>query len=211
MSNISAKLSNDYEKKKLLDHLVSTISGENFLSTEGLGNEVPFFICPFKAEHQKEMNVLYSQLIKQLLLRDIEPLELRLYDIAMEILEERKVLPKILKQEQGIDKKELLEMLQNVLDPEKYLVPKIEKIVSNSSSKVVFLSGVGAVFPYLRSHNILNNLQSTIKHIPMIMFFPGNYQHEQATGASLDLFGALKDDNYYRAFNILAMGTYSND
>ena len=28
MSNISAKLSNDYEKKKLLDHLVSTISGK---------------------------------------------------------------------------------------------------------------------------------------------------------------------------------------
>jgi hypothetical protein len=29
------------------------------------------------------------------------------------------------------------------------------------------------------------------------MFFPGRY-----TGQSLELFGLLKDDNYYRAFNI---------
>lgn len=35
------------------------------------------------------------------------------------------------------------------------------------------------------------------------MFFPGKYTHALATGASLELFGLLHDDKYYRAFNII--------
>jgi len=42
-----------------------------------------------------------------------------------------------------------------------------------------------------------------MKECPTVMFFPGSYQHELATGASLDLFGLLTDDRYYRAYNIL--------
>ena len=68
---------------------------------------------------------------------------------------------------------------------------------------MIFLSGVGEVYPYIRSHNVLNNLQSTAKDAPTVLFFPGSYTHALATGASLDLFGRLHDDKYYRAFNIL--------
>jgi hypothetical protein len=50
---------------------------------------------------------------------------------------------------------------------------------------------------------VLNNLQSTAKDKPTVLFFPGSYTHALATGASLDLFGRLHDDKYYRAFNIL--------
>jgi hypothetical protein len=31
-------------------HLFAVISGQRFLNKQGLGNEVPFFICPFKPE-----------------------------------------------------------------------------------------------------------------------------------------------------------------
>jgi len=48
----------------------------------------------------------------------------------------------------------------------------------------------------------LNNLQSTAKEKPTVMFFPGAYTHSLESGASLDLFGRLHDDKYYRAFNI---------
>ena len=68
--------------------------------------------------------------------------------------------------------------------------------------EVLFLSGVGEVFPYIRSHNVLNNLQSTAKEKPTVMFFPGAYTHSLESGASLDLFARLHDDKYYRAFNI---------
>ena len=67
---------------------------------------------------------------------------------------------------------------------------------------VMFITGVGEVFPYIRSHTVLNNLQSTAKNKPTVMFFPGEYSQSLEEGSSLNLFGKLIDDNYYRAFNI---------
>jgi hypothetical protein len=71
---------------------------------------------------------------------------------------------------------------------------------------VMFITGVGEVFPYIRSHNVLNNLQSTATDQPTVLFFPGRYIQSLESGASLDLFGRLHDDRYYRAFNIYTIG-----
>jgi hypothetical protein len=76
---------------------------------------------------------------------------------------------------------------------------------------VLFLSGVGEVFPYIRSHNVLNNLQSTAKEKPTVLFFPGSYTFTQISGSSLDLFGRLRDDRYYRAFNIYHCETHNKE
>ena len=67
---------------------------------------------------------------------------------------------------------------------------------------VMFISGVGEVFPYIRSHNVLSNLQRAAKDKPTVMFFPGAYTYALESGTSLDLFDRLQDDKYYRAFNI---------
>jgi hypothetical protein len=77
------------------------------------------------------------------------------------------------------------------------LLPKIKQLIEESEAQVYFLTGIGLVFPFIRSHTVLNNLQSIAKDSPTITFFPGDYN-----GHTLNLFGLLKDDNYYRAFNI---------
>jgi hypothetical protein len=92
--------------------------------------------------------------------------------------------------------------LQGVLDPETHLVPTIAEKMRQQEFDVLFITGVGEVFPYIRSHTVLNNLQSTAKERPTVLFFPGEYIHSLEHGASLDLFGRLHDDKYYRAFNI---------
>jgi hypothetical protein len=67
---------------------------------------------------------------------------------------------------------------------------------------VLFLTGVGEVYPFIRSHTVLNNLQRVAKDRPTVLFFPGEYSYSPEEGASLDLFGRLRGDRYYRAFNI---------
>jgi len=183
-------------------HLFSVISGQRFLKKQGLGNEVPFFICPFKVEEAVEMDRLQKQLVNRLEQSGIRVLEINLYDLAIEILKDRDIWEQILEMEESVSKEQLKELLQGVLDPETHLVPAIATKLANSSFDVLFLSGVGEVFPYIRSHNVLNNLQSTAKEKPTVMFFPGSYTHSLESGASLDLFGRLHDDKYYRAFNI---------
>ncbi len=80
--------------------------------------------------------------------------------------------------------------------------PEIAKKIESTDHQLVFLTGIGEVFPYIRSHSILNNLQVVAKHKPTVIFFPGEYQHSLDKGATLKLFGKLGDDKYYRAFNI---------
>lgn len=183
-------------------HLFSVISGKRFLQKQGLGNEVPFFICPFKPEESVEMERLQKQLVNRLEQVGIRVLEINLYDLSVKLLKDRGIWDQILNVEKSTSKDQLKELLQGVLDPEAHLVPAVASMINTTEFDVMFLSGVGLVFPYIRSHNVLNNLQSTAKEKPTVIFFPGNYTHSLESGASLDLFGQLHDDKYYRAFNI---------
>ena len=183
-------------------HLYTVISSQRFLKNQGLGNEVPFFICPFKPKESVEVELRRRELIKHLKQKKVRVLEINLYDLSVDILKERKIWGQIIKVEKSTPKEQFKELLQGVLDPETHLVPAIADRLKNTDFEVLFLSGVGEVFPYIRSHNVLNNLQSTAKEKPTVMFFPGAYTHSPESGASLKLFEKLCDDKYYRAFNI---------
>ncbi|PKL50471.1 MAG: DUF1788 domain-containing protein [Candidatus Riflebacteria bacterium HGW-Riflebacteria-2] len=197
-------MKNNFQKSSLAErfkHLFSVISGPRFLKKQGLGNEVPFFICPYKPEESIEMTRLQGQLVNKLEQKGIRVLEINLYDLSVEILRDRGIWEQTLEREVAVSKDELKELLQGVLDTEDHLIPAIAAKMREADFDVMFLAGVGEVFPYIRSHNILNNLQSTAKDKPTLMFFPGAYTHSLESGASLNLFGMFHD-GYYRAFNI---------
>lgn len=195
----------DLEKRPVQErfqHLLDLISSERFLKKQGLNFEVPFFICPYRPEDAVEMGRMQKQLMNRLNQNGIRTLEINLYDMAISLLKRRGVWDQIISVETTTSKNQLKELLQGILDPETHLIPEITACMSQTEFDVMFITGVGEVFPYIRSHNVLNNLQSTAKDKPTIMFFPGVYTHSLEKGASLDLFGRLQDDKYYRAFNI---------
>lgn len=199
------------------EHLVNVISGERFLQMRGLNNDLPFYICEFRPSEAIDMDRLRRQLINTLGStpvdclggQGVKVLDINLYDLCIELLQARegssegsRLWDEILAVEAEVEKDSLLELLQNVLGIEEYLIPAIGDRLKQVEFDVLFLSGIGEVFPYIRSHNVLNNLQSTAKDKPTVLFFPGEYRHSLEHGASLELFGLLHDDKYYRAFNI---------
>ena len=199
------------------DHLVRVIGSERFLLMRGLNNDLPFYICEYRAGEATEMQRLQRQLINTLQNlsvpalsgRGVKVLDINLYDLCIELLKARegsaagsRLWDEILTVEADTEKDGLLELLQNVLSIKEYLIPAIAERLQQTEFDVLFLSGIGEIFPYIRSHNVLNNLQSTAKTKPTILFFPGEYRHSLEQGASLELFGLLHDDKYYRAFNI---------
>ena len=190
-------------RKERAEHLFRVITSKRFLSKQGLGNEVPFFICPFPAEAGLSMVDDRADLIARVGHSGVRVLDIDLYDLVLDLLRGRGLLGDLLDAEADMERSEFLEQLQGPLDTEKHLIPAIGEAIAANPHDVIFLSGVGEVYPYIRSHNVLNNLQSTAKVAPTVLFFPGSYTHALATGASLDLFGLLHDDKYYRAFNIL--------
>jgi hypothetical protein len=178
-----------------LDLLEARLKEPDFLRGAGLGNEVNFHIFDYPPELEPVVIGHLSKLKKSLLSHDIRVLHLDLFDLILEELAARNLLEKSFTLEETKGSQALLNALKNVLLPEK-IVDRI-RLARSSEHDLVWLTGVGAAFPLLRSHTVLNQLHSLITE-PLVLFFPGSYN-----GARLELFGAFEDDHYYRAFQIV--------
>lgn len=198
-------MSFDIEKKSIperFQHLLEFIKSRRFLEMTGTCNEIPFYICPFKPEESVEMEKTRKNLMTNLMQAGVKVCEVNLYDISIEMIKKRNRFEQILNDEEHLAKSALFNTLGNILEPKKYLVPEIVKIINENECNVVFITGAGEVFPYIRSQNILEELQIFIRNKPVVLFFPGSYVHSIEHGASLSLFERLSDHKYYRAFNI---------
>ena len=178
-------------------HLYKVISTKSFQNKESLGGEIPFFISAYNAVQELQVTESIKLLINKLETNGVKVLELNLYNIVCEILDEKGGVERMFQIEKTKSKTKFLRAMQSTLNIHEVLMPKIKEKIDGSGAKVYFLTGIGLVFPYIRSHNILNNLQNIAKDAPTVAFFPGGYD-----GHTLNLFGLFKDDNYYRAFNI---------
>jgi len=179
------------------EKLYQTFINENFLSMKALGGEIPFYISSYNPNQEISVFDEVQRLINRLKIVGVSVYEINLFSLVVEMLKDRGILNKIIDKEADLSKDKLYKTIQGAIDTQKYLIPKIEELTTSNPSNIVFLTGIGQVYPFIRSHTILNNLQNSIKDRPTVMFFPGVYD-----GKSLSLFGKLKDDNYYRAFNL---------
>lgn len=187
MKKISEKFSDLYQK----------IATQNFLKMQSLGGEIPFYISAYDATKEKEIQRAIQLLIKKLDSNGIPVLELNLFDIACEIMDNNGGIERMFKVEKRRSKDKFLKALQSTLNMHSRLMPALSEKIQAANAKVYFLTGIAQVFPFIRSHNVLNNLQNIAKEAPTVIFFPGVYN-----GNDLNLFGMMKDDNYYRAFPI---------
>ena len=187
-----------YNTPKQFENLYKIISSPRFLKKEGLGGDLPFFIHSFPVEKLSEVEIHTEYLIKRLQSDGVEILEVNLYLLCMDILKRENIFNKITAQEQSWPNKlRLMRVLSGPLNIDTVVIPEIHKRLAESNSKILLLSGIGAAFPFIRSHTILNNLQTLVGNIPLIMLFPGTYNNQ-----SLNLFDIIKDENYYRAHNL---------
>ena len=123
-------------------------------------------------------------------------LEIDLYRTILDILEERRVLKRAFELEAAKGNTVLAKTIAPLVRSDQ-VITYIQKKLTGSE-KLVIITGVGASWPLLRSHSILNNLHPVLDKIPLVMFFPGSYD-----GHELRLFDTFKDDNYYRAFPLI--------
>ena len=185
------------ELNKKFEHINRVITNPKFLSMEALGGEIPFWISTYNPTQEVEVNIEIENLIKKLQNSGITPHLINLFKVSVDIVDDNIGLQKMYKTEKRKSKPRFKKALQSSINIHERLIPEIKRQVTDADPQLLLINGVGNAFPFIRSHNVLNNLQSAVKDIPTVMFFPGEY-----TGQSLNLFGKLKDDNYYRAFNI---------
>lgn len=187
-------------------YLQKVIKNPKFLHLEGAFQETPFFIYPYDPKRALEVARMKDDLLRNLKVFEpsVDVLEINIYDLAIEHLQELGVWEQLLEKETELEPEEFAELLRGMLDPGEDLAPKMaEKLAEHRGCEVVFLTGIGQVFPYIRAHTLLNNLSTVINKHPLLLFFPGFYRQSENVGSTLELFGQLKNDQYYRARNIL--------
>lgn len=184
-----------------LDQILPKITNPSFRENRGLGNEVGYHIFDYEPKYEMlvrdHIKFLKNEVNQQLSNQRI--IEFDLYEMVLEILDDKGYLEKNFTMEQrkgsefvlNATKKSLRLTLDNDLMI-KYIADRVQ------DNDIIFITGVGKAFPIIRSHVILNNLFKAVRQIPVVMFFPGRYD-----GQELILFGEIKDDNYYRAFQLV--------
>lgn len=183
-----------------LNQILPRITSRDFLDSKGLGNEIGFWVFDYPAERELDVRDFFTGTVLPALSRHVPPIQtgtVDLLQLVTGLLEERKLLDKTFDMQQTKGDDSTLVALRSVLKEDK-LAQKIASQFDIAALDLLILTGVGAVYPMLRTHTLLSALHPIMGNTPLLMFFPGRYD-----GHSLRLFNMLAEDHYYRAFRLV--------
>lgn len=181
--------------KQELDKIELRISDPNFLANKGLSNEVGIHVFKYAPQHELIVRDYIERLVNTP--SDVfRVIERDMYKILLEILDEKRVLNTIPQLEEKKGKDYLLAQLQKIATPTAFL--KKMQYEPHQRGDVLFLTGVGKAYPFMRAHKMLDTMQQAFSDVPIVMFYPGEFN-----GQTLSLFDKFHDGNYYRAFDLL--------
>jgi hypothetical protein len=182
-----------------LNQILPRITSDGFLSGSGIGNEIAFYIFDYPPADElvvrDHVRSLLSHLPKQR--HGLRVKHVDLLDFVMDCLKSRSLLERALQMQREKGDKALKKALDGPLHESK-LGNLFADIAHPDRHDLVIVTGVGSVWPLVRTSSLLSNLQPVMGKTPLVMFYPGKYD-----GKSLRLFGKLKNNNYYRAFRLV--------
>jgi len=191
----------DRNLSERFNELENRMASIESLTKYGTANDMKFYI--FDYDPKDELRIR-KEVLK---LKNINPeiVEFDLYDMLLEIIEKEGYLDTIKSMEKDYPSEVMLSAIfQPLLAIEEENNPIIsifKNAASDDGAKIILITGVGKAYPIIRSHSILNNLQSVFKNNPVVMMYPGKYEVRKKM--TLRLFDKLDDDNYYRAFALV--------
>jgi hypothetical protein len=195
-----------------LNKILPRITSNDFLSGSGIGNEIAFYIFDYSPEDEIRVREHVRFLIEHI--PDKKPglrvNHVNLFDFVLDYLRSRNLLDKALQMQREKGDEALKKALAGPLHPEK-LAPIFYDTAKPEQHDLVLVSGVGSVYPMLRTSSLLSNLQPIMNQTPLVMFYPGKYDQitlrlfgKLSLSASFEVTNKLrKPEHYYRAFRLV--------
>lgn len=182
--------------KNRFEELETKLKQEKFLKGRGTGNDLSFYVFDYNPKDEINVRHKINNVVKKFNKLDENKIKVfDLYKMFIEFLKEQDIFDQIKEMEVDEGKEYTFNAITPFISEEMY----INKIANEFKDyEIIFITGVGKVYPFMRSHYILNKLHAVINKKPLVMFYPGQY-----TGQDLKLFNRFMDDNYYRAFPIV--------
>jgi len=182
-----------------LNRILPKLVSDELLSGSGLGNEIGFYVFDYPAEDELRVREHIQFLLDHLPKSKpgLQVKHVNLFDLVIDYLKSRNLLDRAIQMQRAQGDEAVFKALSAPLH-ESRLAQVFADAAQPSQHDLVLVSGVGSVWPLLRSHTLLNNLHPVMGKTPLLMFYPGKY--DQLT---LQLFGILASKNYYRAFKLV--------
>ncbi len=182
-----------------LNRILPKLTSDELLSGSGLGNEIGFYIFDYPAEDELRVREHIQFLVDRLpkAKTGLRVMHVNLFDLVINHLKSRNLLDRAIEMQRTKGDDSVFKALSAPLH-ESRLAKVFAEVARPSQHDLVLVSGVGSVWPLLRSHALLNNLHPMMGSTPLVLFYPGRY--DQLT---LQLFGIIPGTNYYRAFNLV--------
>jgi len=182
-----------------LNQIYDKVLSDKFLQGQGLGNEIGFWIFDYDPRHELQVREHLNFLVAQLTKKNpqLKVCSINLLSVLRDYLNHRDFLNKAFANQIARGDKALLKALAGPLHMDRF-APYLMEHARAADQDVIFLHGIGSVWPLLRAHELLNKLHALLGHKPVVLFYPGEYN-----GQSLTLFNRITSKNYYRAFPLV--------
>lgn len=165
-----------------------------FLTNKGLSNEVGIYVFAYSPKDELVVRDFVKHVSRK---KDkFNIVEKDLYEILLTICDEKKITKAIPTMEEKKGKAYIETQLRNVATVESF-ISKMEYEPHNYGD-ILLITGVGKVYPFMRTHSLLESIQDHFQDMPIVVLYPGEYD-----GQKLVLFDKFFDDNHYRSFNIV--------
>ena len=191
--------------KDLDKRLHNILSQPDFLEMRGIAKEGPLFIQTYNPSDEDDILRIVKGIKKVLEKKGIRVKHIDLFELVIQMLEQKGYLDAVIKDEINWSKSDLLDTLRNIAEPTAALVPKLIKEIGEEN-QLCLITGSGRIYPFLRTHSILEALQPAMAGHPLVIFFPGEYNQDSDGGSFLRLFGSSAsckiETAHYRAINL---------
>jgi len=179
-----------------LNKIKDKVKDPDFLACKNLGGDISYHIFDYPPEDELDVREGLKLTLSSLQKSGVTVQVINIFELVLDMLKDKKLLAKVINIEQTQGSEKMLSKLKPMIKKEK-IAKEITRRVE-ATSQAIFLTGIGSVYPLIRSHEILNNLHAYVDDKPLVVFFPGKYDMQ-----SLKLFNCLADNNYYRAFKLV--------
>jgi hypothetical protein len=173
-----------------LEKMDKRIHEHGFTTPRGIGSDIPHYVLDYEAEDELQVRLYIKNLLRRTVL-NIK--EINLFEFLLSFFQDELEELKELSEEEGING--LIDAIETILDEQQTVVESF--IALTEGAEIIFITGVGSAYPYIRSSQLLKMLSVNAFRKPIILFYPGHF-----TGLRLKMFGILDNEDDYQLSRI---------
>ncbi len=183
--------------------IVDKLSEDSLLGRGGYMMRNALYVLDYKPEQESYAKDLVRAICESdLPARSVRPLVVNLYDIVLDYLDAQGMWEPLVEAEPDASREELIMMLQDTVSVRDVIAPAVNAAIEeNPDTDIVFITGVGETYPYVRTHTLLQEMNATK---PVVLVFPGRFERRSDGSTSLNILNLDQGTTggYYRATRV---------